>query len=123
MNRRQRLLAYVSALAVAAGAVSPAAASLPSELQKSTSSLERMAADAVAFDLAIASGSKPQLEKFLADFPTSPLASQAVEKLIVLAAAGGEPGWLNLPDGLPPGIQQRLENGGELPPGIANQIY
>jgi hypothetical protein len=123
MNRRQKLLAYVSAMAVAAGAVSPAAASISSEIHKPASNLERTTADAIAFEAAVVSGSKPELEKFLADFPTSEHAPQVVEKLIVLAAAGGEPGWRSLPDGLPPGIQRGQEAGRDLPPGIANQIY
>jgi hypothetical protein len=123
MNRRQKLLAYVSAMAVAAGAVLPATASIPSDIHGPASSLERTTADAVAFEAAFTSGSKPQLEKFLVDFPTSPHAPQVLEKLIVLAAAGGEPGWRDLPGGLPPGILRGLDAGRDLPRGIARQIY
>jgi hypothetical protein len=90
---------------------------------KGVSSLERTTADALAFEQATLSGTAPRLEKFLADFPTSPYAPHALEKLIVLAAAGGTPGWTNLPGGLPPGIQRAPGLDGQLPPGIANQIY
>ena len=124
MNHRQKLLAYVSAMAIAAGAVSPSIASLPSdngELKGATSLGAR--ADALAFEQANLSGTAPRLEKFLADFPTSPYAPRALEKLIVLAAAQGTPGWTEHPGGLPRGIQGAPGLGGQLPPGIARQIY